>query len=88
MITDQDRNEHIYVRHNHFRESATEGTQPENYQLVIHGSNIAPFKELVQRALNCWPNAHPALKELGDMLTHGKILQDYWSNRTDMKKGN
>ena len=38
---------------------------------------ITIFKELVNRALNCWPKAPKDLKELGDMLTHGYITQDH-----------
>lgn len=47
--------------------------------------SFVAFSEMVRRALNCWPDAHPELKELGDMLMHGKVLQDYWASRTDIK---
>lgn len=58
----------------------------EYYDFRIQGEMIEPFKEMVRRSLNCWPDAHPALKELGDMMMHGKILQDYYASRTDIKK--
>lgn len=48
--------------------------------------SIPGFKELVRRALNCWPDAHPELKELGDMLEHGKVLQDYYHQRSDLPR--
>lgn len=44
---------------------------------------MIPFKQLINKALNTYPDAHPALKEFGDLLTHGKVLQDYYSQRTD-----
>jgi hypothetical protein len=62
------------------------GSEPERYHVDITGDMIEPFKELVRRSLNCWPDAHPALKELGDMLMHDKVLQDYYASRTDLKK--
>jgi hypothetical protein len=57
------------------------------YVITINGPESQDaFKELVRRALNCWPDAHPSLKEMGDMLDHGKILQDYYAQRTDLKR--
>lgn len=47
--------------------------------------NITRFTEAMNRALNCWPDASPELKELGDMLNHGKILQDYYHTDTSKK---
>lgn len=48
---------------------------------VIHFSvtaeSIENFKALMNRALNTWDNAPVELKELGDMVVQGKILQDY-----------
>jgi RNAse (barnase) inhibitor barstar len=35
------------------------------------------FKQLIDRALNCWDSAPQELKELGDMLTHGRITQPH-----------
>lgn len=51
----------------------------------ITAESIPSFTELINRGLNCSPNVHPELKELGDMLTHGKVLQDYYGSRTDPK---
>lgn len=51
----------------------------------ITAESIPGFIDLISRGLNCFPNVHPELKELGDMLTHGKILQDYYGSRTDTK---
>lgn len=66
-----------------------EGNDRWTVGMSIHfdsNSSFEAFKILVQRALNCWPDAHPELKELGDMLMHGRILQDYYAHRTDIKK--
>lgn len=37
------------------------------------------FSQLVNRAMNCWDNAPPELKEFADILEYGKPLQDYYS---------
>ncbi len=44
---------------------------------------IPVFKQMISRALNTYSDAHPALKEFGDMLEHGRVLQDYYSQRSD-----
>lgn len=49
----------------------------KSIDLIIEMDSIAAFKRLVDKALNCWDEAPPECKELGDYLTHGKILQDY-----------
>lgn len=53
--------------------------------LVVDNNLLPQFKKLISKALNAYPDCHPALKEFGDMLEHGKILQDYYSQRTDIK---
>ena len=45
-------------------------------------SSTENFKLMVRRALNTWDDAPQELKELGDMLDHGKILQDYSGNKS------
>ncbi len=35
------------------------------------------FAELIQRGANLWPDAPPEIKELADLVTNGKVLQDY-----------
>lgn len=54
--------------------------------ITIPKDLVPQFKQLVSKALNAWPDCHPALKEFGDMLEHGKVLQNYYSQRTDIKK--
>lgn len=39
--------------------------------------SIENFKALIRRGLNTWDDAPPELKQLGDMLDHGRILQTY-----------
>ena len=43
--------------------------------------SLPRFTRLINNGLNCADQAHPELKELGDMLTHGKVLQDYYSQQ-------
>jgi hypothetical protein len=66
--------------------SAINSEEGQYFEICIQGVEMVDaFREMVRRSLNCWPDAHPALKELGDMLEHGRILQDYYSTRTDKK---
>lgn len=39
--------------------------------------DIALFQKLVNRALGTWDTAPAQIKEFGDMVTEGKIWQDY-----------
>lgn len=45
--------------------------------LIITAEHIADFKKLVARGTNTWPDAPPAIKQLHDLLYHGRILQKY-----------
>lgn len=51
----------------------------ETLKLGIVGDSIPRVKEALRRALNTWPDCHPELKELSDLLEHGKVLQDYYT---------
>lgn len=53
----------------------------EEIKFSVTKSSLARFTEVINAGLNCKDQAHPELKELGDMLTHGKILQDYYSQQ-------
>jgi len=44
---------------------------------IVGDEDIALFQRLVNRALGTWDNAPAQIKEFGDMVTEGKILQDY-----------
>ena len=35
------------------------------------------LQELVQRGANLWPDAPPQVKRVADLVTSGKVLQDY-----------
>lgn len=39
--------------------------------------DIATFKQAINRAMNVWDGAPWQMKELGDMITEGKLMQDY-----------
>lgn len=51
--------------------------------IVIPNELVEKFRILMDRALNTHCDAHPAFKELGDMLSHGHVLQDYYKQRSD-----
>lgn len=51
--------------------------ESSNLAITITDESVGKFKILVDRALNCWPDAPGELKDLGDMLTHGRVTQDH-----------
>lgn len=55
--------------------------------IVIPNDLFTSFKTLISRALNTNADCHPAFKEFGDLLEHGRVLQDYYSQRSDIKHG-
>ena len=55
-------------------------------RIFIMGDSIPHFRELVQRGSNLWPDAPPEIKELADLITIGKIQQDYRSQDTSRKE--
>lgn len=44
---------------------------------IVGDEDIALFQLLVRRALNTWDRAPQQVKEFGDLVTEGTILQDY-----------
>lgn len=46
------------------------------HRINAHVSDTA-FKQLIQRGANLWPDAPPEIKEFADLITNGKVLQDY-----------
>lgn len=50
---------------------------PHFLRIEITEESLPLFQELVNRALNCWDSAPKDIKDLGDMLTHGRITQDH-----------
>jgi hypothetical protein len=50
--------------------------------IILTDASVARFKQLVQRGTNLWPDAHPEIKEVADILTTGQILQDYHGQDT------
>ena len=70
----------VYSGHNAYD---VHGNSDETLNIRVPQAMIHPFKLMISRALNAWPDAHPALKDFGDVLEYGKPLQDYWSQRTD-----
>ena len=51
---------------------------PEGITLKLDAEALADFKKnILDKALNCQPDAHADWKEFSDYLNHGRILQDY-----------
>lgn len=44
------------------------------------------FAELIQRGANLWPDAPPEIKEFADLVTNGRVLQDYYAQNKDQRK--
>lgn len=61
----------------HARVSRNPANEIAEIHISVTQESLANFQQLVQRALNCWDSAPKELKELGDMLTHGYVTQDY-----------
>jgi hypothetical protein len=49
--------------------------------IIVTEESRADFIELINRALNCWDAAPKDLKDLGDMITHGRVTQDHTYKR-------
>lgn len=49
----------------------------ESTTIVVPKDFLPQFKELCQRAGNLWPDASPEMKAFIDIITEGKIQQDY-----------
>ncbi len=49
----------------------------DGIHISVTAESLLNFESLINRGLNCWDSAPAELKELGDMLTHGKITQDH-----------
>lgn len=47
--------------------------------VFIQDEDLAHFKEMVNRACNCWDKAPPVIKEFADKITTGQVLQDYYN---------
>lgn len=60
-------------------------TQDKTLVIVVDPIDAEKFQELVQRATNLWPDAPPQIKEFADIITNGKILQDYYGQDTSPK---
>ena len=45
---------------------------------ILNAEDWKLFQVLVQRGANLWPDAPPQIKELADLVTNGKVMQDYF----------
>lgn len=55
-------------------------------RIYINGPDYEAFKALVFRGLNNHPDAPVSMKQLYDILHHGKPLQDYSTQLTSSQK--
>lgn len=46
--------------------------------LAIPHSRKQELQTILNRALNCWPDASPEWKHLADLIQHGEPLQNYY----------
>lgn len=53
-----------------------EGTL-DGIHISVTAESLPNFESLINRGLNCWDSAPAELKELGDMLTHGRVTQNH-----------
>lgn len=49
----------------------------QEIKLSFTQESIPLLHQVMNRALNCWDTAPKDLKDLGDMLTHGRVTQDH-----------
>jgi hypothetical protein len=61
-------------------EMATDGI-PIATVRITGTRDIEFFKQLVQRATNCWDNAPVSILEFADVVTVGRIQQNYEAQR-------
>ena len=52
---------------------------PAELTISVFGSPalIEGVKELLQRGANLWPDAMPEVKGLADLVTNGRLMQEY-----------
>lgn len=53
---------------------------------IVGAADMKDFKEMVQRGTNLWPDASPRIKAFADLITNGRVLQDYDSQNVDLRK--
>ena len=54
-------------------------------EIKIEEESLGSFKKLIQRGANLWPDAPASIKEFADVITNGRILQDYKSQDSSKK---
>lgn len=67
------------------RKQTEEDGTPVMVIRVVGNRSISWFQVLVNRATNCWDSAPADVKEFGDMVVHGRPLQDYISQSGEPK---
>ena len=68
------------------------GNDPANridgIKISVTEDSLPAFEQLIHRALNCWDSAPKEIKDLGDMLTHGRVTQDHTYKPINSTHGN
>ena len=50
---------------------------PSGLKIELNEKETIQFRQILNRALNTWPEAPADFKSLSDLLDHGRILQPY-----------
>jgi len=50
----------------------------EHHVHIRDAESWSAFQQLIQRGANLWPDAPPEIKEFADLVTNGKVMQDYY----------
>lgn len=58
----------------------------DGFVVIVDSDSIERFRDLIQRGVNLFPDAHPEIKEFADVITNGHILQDYYGQDTSPTK--
>lgn len=68
-----------------YKDYETPSGKPTMNILITSDEDIQLFKQLVNRAMNCWDRAPAKIKEFGDLVTEGKIQQKYQDLGSEVK---
>jgi len=69
------------------QEYLVEVIEDGNIKVMIGPSTQEAFKQLVTRGAGLWPDAPIAIKEIADLVTNGKLMQDYRGQAQAPKNG-
>jgi len=62
------------------------GDNLKRVNISIDAKEYVKFQELIQRGANLWPDAPDYIKRAADLLTTGKVMQDYENKSGENRK--